>query len=61
LIDRTGRKPWTKTRRFTPGDKEQTLGKNKKIHTRRQGENLGQKQEEITPSDKEKTLGKNKK
>jgi hypothetical protein len=26
----TRRKPWVKTRRFTPGDKEKTLGKNKK-------------------------------
>jgi hypothetical protein len=43
------RKPWAKTRNrkqpFKNKDKEKTLGKNKKIHTRRQGENLGQKQE----------------
>jgi hypothetical protein len=26
----TRRKPWAKTKRFTPGDKEKTLGKNKK-------------------------------
>jgi hypothetical protein len=60
-MDRTGRKPWAKIRRFTPGNKEQTLGKNKKSPQDErgtkvsllkgkpgQGENLGQKQE-ITP------------
>jgi hypothetical protein len=61
---------------FDRQDREKTLDKNKEIHTRRQGANLGQKQEDshpatrrkpwaktrrFTPGDKEKTLGKNKK